>query len=163
MQLMEMFKSAVNSVETQINTDIVTTSTEITVQDGATLPDAPNTLTIGGDLTNAETVMLIAKNGNNLTVQRAFQGVAQNWKAGTLIARYPTAYDHDTFIFNILTVVAGLLDHEAQAVASISGTHGIRYNNDNLQVFRDGIWVNVSGGSSAHLGVAILGAAYLGG
>jgi hypothetical protein len=174
-ELRAMFPGAVNSVETQITADITATSTQITVAGGATLPDAPNTLTIGGDATNAETVRLISKSGNTLTVERAFQGAAKSWEAGTLIARYPTEYDHATFIFNILTnedglkaIAAALIKHAKEAVAAEDGAHGIRYYEDALQVydFEEKEWIdlNVSGGgSSAHLGVAILGISYLGG
>jgi len=173
MDLIEMFKGAVNSVEASIITDIIATDADITVSSGAVLPDAPNILVIGGDATDAETVKLVEKKGNTLTVERAFQGVAKEWEAGTLIARYFTEYDHAAFIQNIKelvkTLTAAVLafsSHEKQAVMSEDGAHGIRYHQETLQVNYDDEWVDIGvsgGGNTAHLGVAFLSSAYLGG
>jgi len=165
MELMEMFEGAVNSVETQLTADISAVDTEITVQNGNILPDAPNLLTIGGDAANVETVMFTNKNGNILTVVRAFQGAAKEWEAGTIIARYMTEYDHAAFIHNIKQAVEKLVKHEETAVTSEDGAHGIRYHDEILQIFYEDEWIDISvnGGNSAHLGAAILGSAYLGG
>lgn len=96
-----MYPAAVNSRQTELATDIDDTQTSFTVLDGSVLPPAPNQLTLGTD-ESAETIKYTGKTGNEITgVTRAFEGAAKSWAAGTKLARYFTAYDHNTFKANI--------------------------------------------------------------
>lgn len=102
-KLKTMYPAAVNSKATTTLGALDPDTTQITVLDAEVLPEAPNLLVLGSDNT-AETVLLIAKDGNLLTVERGFQGIAKTWKAGTLIARNFTAYDYDVVVENIETL-----------------------------------------------------------
>ncbi len=106
MTMMEMYKGFVNSIETVITNALSETDNTIYVHDDTRIPDAPNLLVIGGNLASAETVKLIRKEGNKLTVERGFQGFAKSWAANTVIARNYTEHDHAAFINNILTLLA---------------------------------------------------------
>lgn len=102
-KLKTMYPAAVNSKATTTLGALDPDTTQITVLDAEVLPEAPNLLVLGSDNT-AETVLLTAKDGNLLTVERGFQGIAKTWKAGTLIARNFTAYDYDVVVENIETL-----------------------------------------------------------
>ncbi len=102
MILKEMYSGVVNSTETFIVGDITATDTTIYVQDATSIPDAPNVLVLGGNFSSAETVKLIEKQGNKLTVQRAFQGTAKSWVTGTIIARNFTEYDYEALRQNVI-------------------------------------------------------------
>jgi len=95
-----MYPAVVNSPSTELAADITVDATEITVISTAGLPPAPNMLTIGIDET-AETVRYSKVDGKKLTVERGFQGISKSWSAGTKVARYFTAYDHDAFRENV--------------------------------------------------------------
>ena len=103
MQLKTMYPAAVNSKATVTMGALDANTTAVTVLDSTVLPDAPNLLVLGTDQT-AETVLMTAKDGNVLTIERAFQGIAKSWPAGTEIARNFTGYDLDTANENIKTV-----------------------------------------------------------
>ena len=90
---------------------VTTSSTTVNVLNGSVLPDAPNLLTFGGETENPETVLMTAKNGNTLTIQRAVQGSARAWPAGSSIARLFTAQDLLTLQNNITE----LLNSKAEA------------------------------------------------
>ena len=100
MQLETMYPAAANSKATTTVGALNADTTTITVLDGTVLPEAPNLLVLGTDQT-AETVLMTGKDGNVLTVERGFQGVAKAWNAGTEVARNFTAYDADTMKANI--------------------------------------------------------------
>ncbi|MCY9532985.1 hypothetical protein M5X04_27115 [Paenibacillus alvei] len=108
----QMYPAAVNSPGTEITADITSADTTITVASVVSLPPAPNLLTVGNDET-AETVRYTKITGNVLTVERGFQSEAKSWSAGTKVARYFTAYDHDTFRGNID-------DHETRIEAHVA-------------------------------------------
>lgn len=96
-----MYPAAANSRQTELAAAINDTQTNFTVLDGSVLPPAPNQLTLGTD-ESAETILYTGKSGNEITgVTRGFEGTAKSWVAGTKLARYFTAYDHDTFRGNI--------------------------------------------------------------
>lgn len=96
-----MYPAAVNSRQTELSAAITSAQTTITVLDISVIPAAPNLLSIGTDET-AETILYTGVSGNNLTgVTRGFQGTAKAWTAGTKLARYYTAYDHDTVRENL--------------------------------------------------------------
>lgn len=124
MAFQNMYQAVVNSPQTSIVDPLQPTDTTIIVQDSSRIPAAPNLLVISADNTEStETVRLIAKNGNILTVERGFQGSARAWSANALIARNYTAYDHDTFIANIndvsnrLNTAADQLSNDIAGVA----------------------------------------------
>lgn len=111
-----MYAAVVNSPLTELAANVTANATSITVVNAAMLPLAPNLLTIGSDDT-AETVRYTAISGNVLTVVRGFQGSAKEWNAGAKVARYYTAYDHNTFVSNISDVVTQLGAKETPAGA----------------------------------------------
>ncbi|OPA77474.1 hypothetical protein BVG16_13545 [Paenibacillus selenitireducens] len=96
-----MYPAAVNSRQSELSAAITAAQTTIPVIDISVIPVAPNLLTIGTD-ESAETILYTGINGNTLTgVTRGVQGTAKSWAIGTKLARYFTAYDHDTFKANI--------------------------------------------------------------
>jgi hypothetical protein len=103
----------VNSPQTELASAITDTDTTIPLLDASKLPPAPNLATIGtGE--DAETILYTGVSGNDLTgVTRGFQGSAKAWVQGTKVARYITAYDHDTFRGNIA-------DHETRLTGAES-------------------------------------------
>ena len=99
-----MFPGLVNSPETTTTTSISAVDTQIGILDISRIPrDLPNLLVLGSG-TNAETVKVTAIDDGTsvITVVRAFQGIAKDWLAGTVIARNFTAYDYDTLRTNVL-------------------------------------------------------------
>lgn len=96
-----MYPGKVNSPQTEIAVAITDDANEIELIDASVLPDAPNLAVImSGEM--SETIRYNGKEGNKLTgVERGFQFLAQGWPAGTKVARYFTAYDHDAFMSNI--------------------------------------------------------------
>ncbi|MCR8635741.1 hypothetical protein [Paenibacillus radicis (ex Xue et al. 2023)] len=96
-----MYPAVPNSPQTELSAAITNVVTTVPVVNAALLPAAPNLATIGTDDT-AETILYTGKSGNSLTgVTRGFQGSAKSWSTGAKVARYFTAYDHDTFKGNI--------------------------------------------------------------
>ena len=118
MDLIEMYPAAVNSKVTVTLGVLNADSTIIEVLDGSVLPDAPNLLVLGSDQT-AETVKLIAKEGNTLTVERGIQGNAIAWPAGTQVARNFTAKDWDDLVTNVATIVAKIMGLNAADVGAL--------------------------------------------
>lgn len=96
-----MYPGIANSPVAKLVTSIDSLTSEITIDDITKLPPPPNIATIGtGD--NPETIKYEGVSGNTLlNVTRGFQGNAQSWEANTSIARFYTAYDHNSFINNI--------------------------------------------------------------
>lgn len=114
-ELLTMYPAQANSPETSLSGALTAAGTTVNVVDGSVLPEAPNLLTIGADSSTAETVLMTAKSGNVLTVQRAQNGTtARAWSAGDLIARYFTAQDQQTIQENISRLNTG----KAEKVAS---------------------------------------------
>ena len=95
-----MYPGVVNSPETTITNNISESDTIIYVLDPARVPEPPNLMTLGTG-TNAETIKVTEINGNAITVERGFQGIAKSWPAGTVIARNFTEYDYDALKTNI--------------------------------------------------------------
>ena len=134
MNLETMYSASVNSKETRLSEDITETATEIFVTDADVLPDAPNLLVIGGNSDKAETVKLVSKDGNKLTVERSFQGVSIAWKANTIIGRNFTAYDHDTFKSNIENLNTEQSEHLKSEMPHLTADgkykYGFKVNDD---------------------------------
>jgi hypothetical protein len=101
MALQPSYPASVNSRQTELADAIDDIQTSFTVLDGSVLPPAPNLLTLGTD-ESAETVLYTGLSENEVTgVTRGFESGAKSWAAGTKLARFFTAYDHDTFRGNI--------------------------------------------------------------
>lgn len=102
--MLDMFRGVINSPETTITNDINNTDTLIYVLDETRIPtDLPNLMTLGTG-TNAETIKVLSIDGNAITVERGFQGVAKAWNQGTIIARNFTEYDYNSLIENVKTL-----------------------------------------------------------
>ena len=101
-ELVKMYPAQANSPETSLSGALTAAGTTVFVMDGSVLPDAPNLLTIGAGGNTAETVLMTAKDGNTLTVERAQNGTtARAWAAGDAIGRYFTAADQTAMQENI--------------------------------------------------------------
>lgn len=130
-QLKTMYPAQANTPETTLAGSLTTTGTSVTVLDGSVLPDAPNYLTIGADSATAETVLMTAKDGNDLTITRGQNGTAARaWGKGDIIGRYFTAADHDALRENIETLntekpdrVASPVDGNFVAFDGTTGAH----------------------------------------
>jgi hypothetical protein len=131
-----MYPALVNSVATALTGAISAGDTVFFVLDDSRIPDPSNLLVIGENSALAETVKLVAKNGNQLTVQRGFQGAARTWSAGTSVSRNFTAYDHDAFKANITELAEGQEAHETAALPHVTGDgafdYGFRVDGGNL-------------------------------
>lgn len=131
-----MYKAAVNSIATTITGSIGAADTVFYVLDDSRVPDPPNLLVIGDNSSNAETVMLTAKDGNKLTVTRGFQGAARAWEAGTTVSRNSTAYDHDSFMDNIQSLNMAQATYEAASMPHTTSDgvfdYGFRVDGGNL-------------------------------
>lgn len=100
MELITTYPAAVNSKATVTMGVLDQATTIVEVLDATVLPEAPNLLVLGTDQT-AETVLMTAKENNTLTIQRAVQGIAKSWPAGTQIARNFTGKDWDDMRSNV--------------------------------------------------------------
>ena len=99
--MLEMFKGVANSPETTITNNISNLDTIIYVLDETRIPpELPNLMVLGTG-TGAETVKVVSIDGNAITVERGFQGVAKAWNAGTIIARNFTEYDYNALVENV--------------------------------------------------------------
>ena len=102
MALNPMYSAKIGSPVTTLSSGITSTDTTISVVNSAALPAAPNICTIG-EAADSEIVKYAGISGNDLIgVERGFQGTAKSHATGSAVARYFTAYDHDTFRGNIL-------------------------------------------------------------
>lgn len=106
MPLLTMYPGKVNSPITSLVTGLSIDGMSLTVANPAVIPNAPNIITIGSDST-AETVLYddVTLNANGTATlqiaQRAFQGFAKAWPAGSIIARTITEYDISTLQNNV--------------------------------------------------------------
>ncbi|HLS53476.1 MAG TPA: hypothetical protein VK031_05860, partial [Tissierellaceae bacterium] len=102
----ELYKGIEGSPITYLTSDISASQTTISIDDDSALPDAPNICTIGyGE--HLETIKYETKsNGVLQNVTRGIEGTPRSWQAGTEVARFFTAYDHNKIIdkYNDLTV-----------------------------------------------------------
>ena len=144
-QLKTMYPAQANTPETTLAGSLTTTGTSVTVLDGSVLPDAPNYLTIGADSATAETVLMTAKDGNDLTITRGQNGTAARaWGKGDIIGRYFTAADHDALRENIETLNTEKPDRVASPVdgnfVAFDGTTGAQKDSGKI---RRGTWHTV--------------------
>jgi len=99
-----IYPPSINSIPTKITSEISSTSLIITVENGDSLPFAPNIATLynDNDLDSAETIKYSTKVDNILSgITRGFQGTAKSWDSNTNISRNFTAYDYTSFSENI--------------------------------------------------------------
>lgn len=118
--LATMYPPQALSPATTTSGAVTTSSTTVSVLNGSVLPDAPNLLTFGGETENPETVLMTAKNGNTLTIQRGVQGSARAWPAGSTIARLFTAKDLLDLQSNITALLNGKAEASSVPTASTS-------------------------------------------
>lgn len=110
-ELKTMYPAQANTPETTLAGALTTSDTSVTVLDGSVLPDAPNLLTIGADTTTAETVLMTAKDGNVLTIERGYNGTSpRSWTKGDIVGRYFTAADQTALQENIRALDEGKPD-----------------------------------------------------
>jgi hypothetical protein len=116
----ELYKGQAGSPITYLTADISANQTTISIADDSALPDAPNICTIGyGE--NLETIKYETKsNGVLQNVTRGIEGTPRAWPAGTEVARFFTAYDHNAIIENFNS-------HLADNVTQGKSPHGIIY------------------------------------
>jgi len=97
----ELYKGITGSPITYLASDISAGQTTISIADDSALPDGPNICTIGfGE--NLETIKYETKsNGVLQNVTRGIEGTPRAWPAGTEVARFFTAYDHNSIIENL--------------------------------------------------------------
>lgn len=129
----KMYPGVVNSPATELAANITATQTTIAVLSVAGLLETDGIATIGiGD--SAETITYASVSGTTLQgCVRGFQGTARAWSAATRVARNFTAYDHDTFRFNI-----GDLDTSKLALVGGDMTGAIkRTYNSNVKSYRN--------------------------
>jgi hypothetical protein len=121
----ELYKAIAGSPITYLSSDISASQTTISIADDSALPDAPNICTIGyGE--NIETIRYGAKsNGVLQNVTRGIEGTPRAWSAGTEVARFFTAYDHNALIekFN-----SHLAESAKLGIYGISASQSIPHN-----------------------------------
>ena len=116
-ELETMYPAQANTPETTLTGSITENGTSITVLDGSILPEPPNLLTIGADTTTAETVLMTAKSGNELTVERGKDGTAPRaWGKGDIIGRYFTAADQTALQNNVKKLNEGKIEKPSAPV-----------------------------------------------
>ena len=131
--LLTMYPPQNNSPYTTLEAAIGAGETSVTVADASVLPEAPNLLTIGTD-ENAEVVLMTAKTGNILTVQRGIYGTtAGEWGQSERIYRAITAKDLGDLQDNVRTLKtdvegkAAATDYSATFLASAWSGSAIPY------------------------------------
>ena len=109
----DLYKGIAGSPITYLTSDISANQTTISIADDSALPDAPNICTIGyGE--QLETIKYETKsNGVLQNVTRGIEGTPRAWPAGTEVARFFTAYDHNEIIDGIVGVDSDLETHKA--------------------------------------------------
>lgn len=143
MELITTYPAAVNSKATVTMGALDQATTIVEVLDATVLPEAPNLLVLGTDQT-AETVLMTARENNTLTIQRAVQGIAKSWPAGTQIARNFTGKDWDDMRSNVEAIVTKILGLTASDVGAFVdyNSYGSDYfgTNDTTQWNKSGCY-----------------------
>ena len=117
----DLYKGIAGSPITYLASDISAAQTTISIADDSALPDAPNICTIGyGE--NLETIKYENKsNGVLQNVTRGIEGTPRAWPSGTEVARFFTAYDHNSIIDEYKSL---LNDFDAHLAESANKAHG---------------------------------------
>jgi hypothetical protein len=124
--MLPMYEAIANSPQTILSAEIDDTTTTIPVHDASILPAPPNIIVIWTTGAVPETVMYQGVDGNLLTnCVRGFQGTASAWPNRAKVARLITAYDHNTFIANIIKLDQDLATIQTKSgVSSVNGQTG---------------------------------------
>lgn len=130
----DLYKSIAGSPITYLTADISANQTTISIADDSALPDAPNICTIGyGE--ELETIKYgVKSNGVLQEVVRGIEGTPRAWPAGTEVARFFTAYDHNAIIENFNS-------HLAESVTD--DVHGILERYKGFRILEQGVGVGV--------------------
>lgn len=115
-----MYAPQANSPTTSTTASLSSSATSVTVLDASVLPAAPTLLVLGGDTSNAETVLCTAKNSNTLTITRGVEGSARAWDSATSVGRLFTAKDLKTVQDNITALNTGKAESSDVPTASTS-------------------------------------------
>ena len=115
-----MYAPQANSPTTSTTAALSSSATSVTVLDASVLPAAPTLLVLGGDTSNAETVLCTAKNSNTLTITRGVEGSARAWGSATSVGRLFTAKDLKTVQDNITALNTGKAESSDVPTASTS-------------------------------------------
>lgn len=132
--MVELYKGQPGSPITYLASDISATQTTISVSDDSALPDAPNICTIGyGE--NIETIKYgVKSNGVLQEVVRGIEGTPQPWAKGTEVARFFTAYDHNSIVQNML------IANDFESVGTLgSKANELIQNNEDIKLDIDNI------------------------
>ena len=104
-EIKTMYPGKAFSPRTRLAANIGAADTVIPVEEIDKLPDAPNLATIGID-EHGEVILYAAKTETALSgCMRGFEGAAQAWDAGEIVARNFTAYDQQAIAENLLAVI----------------------------------------------------------
>lgn len=93
MALKTMYPPQANSPATYLTEAVAADATSIKVNSASVLPALPTLLVLGSEEKAAECVLATSKSSNTITVERAVEGTAKAWPAGTSVARLFTAED----------------------------------------------------------------------
>ena len=133
----DLYKGIAGSPITYLTSDITANQTTISIDDDSALPDAPNICTIGyGE--HLETIKYETKsNGVLQNVTRGIEGTPRAWQAGTEVARFFTAYDHNAIIDDFIAHkadFASLLEGGEVLTATLQNgwTGTLQYSKDDL-------------------------------
>ena len=124
----QMFKTMPNSPITRITANIAADATTIPILESDKLPTGPNIATLGVGATSETIIYTTNSNGMLTGVTRGVEGTKREWPKGTEIARFYTAYDHNTFIENILGI--GIVDS-----GSTSNGSYIKYGDGTMECY----------------------------
>lgn len=126
----QMYKAMPNSPITYLAEDIKADAGIIPVLDDSKLPPGPSLATLGqGEY--SETIAYETKsNGELRGVTRGLEGNKRDWPKGTEIARYHTAYDHNSVVENIENHINGLF-HIVESGKNANGNY-IKFADGNM-------------------------------
>lgn len=109
--LLTLYKAQTNSPATQLTGAVDATGTVFYVSDPTVLPtETPFLLTLGFDASASETVLVTGIDNGAFTCVRGVDGDAQDWVAGTKVARMFTAKDLNDLQSNIANLGDGIDD-----------------------------------------------------
>ena len=128
----ELYRAIAGSPITYLSSDISAAQTTISIADDSALPDAPNICTIGyGE--NIETIRYGAKsNGVLQNVTRGIEGTPRAWPAGTEVARFFTAYDHNAIVETINSHLVESAKKHITESGSNSNGHYIKFDDGTM-------------------------------
>lgn len=118
----ELYPGITGSPITHLVEDISAAQTTIAVGDDTALPDGPNICTIGyGE--ELETIKYgVKSNGVLQEVVRGIEGTPRAWPAGTEVARFFTAYDHNSIIENFNSHLADTVTESLTLIRDLALT-----------------------------------------